>query len=186
MVDSLLVSAGYHDYYNPNLNLDEVKRSLLEYVEAMPGIRYKELARMTGMAHGVLSYHLAFLEKSGHIKVERKIGSTRYYPLGTSEEDSRLIGILRSEQLRKVVLFILEKGVCTFSDIVQHTGRSQSTVSNYLMLLKKEGIVAVGRDARHQLFRIKNSEIISNVFSKYRQSFVDKIVDNYTEMINEL
>ena len=34
----------------------------------IPGIRYRELLRMTGLSNGVLSYHLRFLDNSGKIQ----------------------------------------------------------------------------------------------------------------------
>ena len=43
----------------------DTKTMLLRHIEENPGIRYRELLRMTGLANGVLTYHLAALEKSG-------------------------------------------------------------------------------------------------------------------------
>jgi predicted transcriptional regulator len=54
---------------------------LLARIEREPGIRYRELMRLTGLANGVLTYHLQALENARKIRVERRPRSTHYYPL---------------------------------------------------------------------------------------------------------
>ena len=44
---------------------------IVKYVNEIPGIRYRELLRMTGLSNGVLSYHLRLLDNSGKIRVNR-------------------------------------------------------------------------------------------------------------------
>jgi predicted transcriptional regulator len=53
---------------------------LLKHIEQTPGIRYRELLRLTGLVNGVLTYHLAALERANVIKVNRESRMTRYYP----------------------------------------------------------------------------------------------------------
>ena len=48
----------------------DTKVLLLEHIEKTPGIRYRELLRLTGLINGVLSYHLAVLERSKTIKAQ--------------------------------------------------------------------------------------------------------------------
>jgi predicted transcriptional regulator len=40
----------------------DAKDLLLNHIEQAPGIRYRELLRLTGFVNGVLTYHLAALE----------------------------------------------------------------------------------------------------------------------------
>ena len=44
---------------------------IIKYVNEIPGIRYRELLRMTGLSNGVLSYHLRSLDNSRKIRVNR-------------------------------------------------------------------------------------------------------------------
>ena len=48
----------------------DAKVLLLKHIEQTPGVRYRELLRLTGFVNGVLSYHLAALEKADVIKVD--------------------------------------------------------------------------------------------------------------------
>ena len=41
---------------------NSVQDKIVKCVNEIPGIRYRELLRMTGLSNGVLSYHLRFLD----------------------------------------------------------------------------------------------------------------------------
>jgi DNA-binding transcriptional ArsR family regulator len=73
----------------------------------------------------------------------------------------------------------------TFNEIVDHTGKAPSTVSSHLKRLKEAGIVSVRYGECH-LYRLVERDVVAEVLSKYKASFVDKVVDNYTQMLEEL
>ena len=163
----------------------DIKLLLLEQIEYTPGIRYRELLRQTGLVNGVLTYHLAALEKANVIKVDRGLRITRYYPVNISEKESAILKYVRHEPIRQIVLFILEHDMPTFNEIVDHTGKAPSTVSSHLKRLKEAGIVSVRYGECH-LYRLVDRDLVAEVLSKYKASFVDKVVDNYSQMIEEL
>jgi DNA-binding transcriptional ArsR family regulator len=159
---------------------------LMKYIEQTPGIRYRELLRLTGLVNGVLSYHLSALERANLIKVNRESRITRYYPVNVSDKESSILKFVRHEPIRQILLFILERDMCTFNEIVDHTGKAPSTVSSHLKRLRGAGIVLVRHGEYHQLYRVVERDLIAEVLSKYSASFTDKVVDNYTEMLEEL
>jgi DNA-binding transcriptional ArsR family regulator len=73
----------------------------------------------------------------------------------------------------------------TFNEIVDHTGKAPSTVSSHLKRLKEADIIAVRYGECH-LYRLVDRDLVAEVLSKYKASFVDKVVDNYSQMIEEL
>lgn len=159
---------------------------LMKHIEQAPGIRYRELLRMTGLVNGVLTYHLAVLEKTKMIKVNRQSRVSRYYPISISDSVSLVLKFVRHEPIREILLFILEHDMCTFNEIVDHAGKAPSTVSSHLKRLKEAHIISVRRGEYHQFYRAVDSDLVAEVFSKYTTSFVDKVVDNYTEILEEL
>jgi predicted transcriptional regulator len=163
----------------------DTKTILLRHIEANPGIRYRELLRMTGLVNGVLTYHLAALEKTDVIKVDRQSRMTRYYPVSVSDGESVILKFVRHEPVRQIVLFILDHELCTFNEIVDHTKKAPSTVSSHLKRLKEAGIISI-RYGEYRLYRLAEKDLVAEVLSKYRASFVDKVVDNYAEMVQEL
>ncbi len=158
---------------------------LLQIIKAEPGIRYRELLRHTGLVNGVLTYHLSALEKSSVIKVDRRAGATRYFPVNVPESESHLLSFVRHEPVREIISFILQQDMCTFNEIVTHTGKAPSTVSSHLKRLKEAGIVSV-RYGEYQLYGLASRDQVADVLAKYRATLVDKVVDNYIEMLDEL
>lgn len=158
---------------------------LLRLIEREPGVRYRELLRSTGLANGVLTYHLSCLEKASVIKVDRQSRVTRYYSVNIPEAESQILGYIRHEPIREIVSFILSQDMCTFAEIVEHLGKAPSTVSAHLKRLKDAGMVSV-RYGEYQLYSLSKKELIADVLSKYRPTFVDKVVDNYVEMLDSL
>ena len=53
---------------NITYQLSDSQSNILKVISQNPGIRYKELARQTGLANGVLTYHLNILEQIGYYK----------------------------------------------------------------------------------------------------------------------
>jgi predicted transcriptional regulator len=160
---------------------------IVKYVNEIPGIRYRELLRMTGLSNGVLSYHLRCLDNSGKIKVNRVNNRvTRYFSYDVSSKESYVIGLLRQETTRKIILYILEKGACGFNDIMIHTRKVPSTISWHMTRLKAANIVKVRRQNEFNYYEIGMDRLIlQDLLSKYTTSFTEKIVDNYVDMINE-
>jgi predicted transcriptional regulator len=158
---------------------------LVQRISKEPGIRYRELLRLTGLANGVLTYHLAALEKSSMIRVDRQWGATRYYPLNVSEGESRVLGFLRNGPVRDIISFMLANDMCTFAEIVDRAGRAPSTVSAHLKRLKEAGLIRV-RYGEYQLYSLAERELVADVLSKYRPTLADRVVDNYVEMLDEL
>jgi DNA-binding transcriptional ArsR family regulator len=159
---------------------------LMKNIEQTPGIRYRELLRLTGLVNGVLSYHLSALERTNLIKVNRESRITRYYPVNVSDKESAILKFVRREPIRQILHFILEHDMCTFNEIVDHTGKAPSTVSSHLKRLRGAGIILIRHGEYHQLYRVAEGDLIAEVLSKYTASFTDKVVDNYTEMLEEL
>ena len=160
---------------------------IVKYVNEIPGIRYRELLRMTGLSNGVLSYHLRCLDNSGRIRINRVNNRvTRYFSYDVSSKESYVIGLLRQETTRKIILYILEKGACGFNDIMIHTRKVPSTISWHMTRLKAANIVKVRRQNEFNYYEIGMDRLIlQDLLSKYTTSFTEKIVDNYVDMINE-
>lgn len=164
---------------------EDPRTTLLKHIKENPGIRYRELLRLTGWANGVLAYHLSMLERANVIKVDRQSRMTRYYPLNTPDNESSILKFVRHEPIRLIVLFILENDMCTFNEIVEHVRKAPSTVSSHLKRLREANIISV-RYGEYQLYKLTDKELVADVLSKYKASFIDKVVDNYVDMVEEL
>lgn len=160
---------------------------LLVAINSMPGIRYRELLRLTGLCNGVLAHHLSALEKSSRIRVDRQRENrtTRYYSTNITSQESDILRQLKNKVSRQIIKFVISHNLCTFNELVEHLGKASSTVSWYLKRLREAGIISV-RYSEYQLYYIENVELVSEVLDKYRESFIDTTVTNYSQMIEEL
>ena len=166
---------------------NSVQDKIVKYVNEIPGIRYRELLRITGISNGVLSYHLNLLDNSGKIRVNRVNNRvTRYFSYDVSPHETYVIGLLRQETSRKIIMYVLEKGTCGFNDIIIHTKKVPSTISWHLARLKAANIVKVRKQYEFNYYEIGMDRLIlENLLSKYKSSFTEKIVNDYIDMINE-
>ena len=166
-------------------SLNDIKSKLLKHISEHPGIRYRELLRLAGLTNGVLTYHISSLERSGQITIDRnnKSKTTRYYPNNVSEEQSKIIGCIRINTVRQIIQCIIENNNrCTFSEIVEYTKKSPSTISWHLTRLKDAGIISVeySRCHHHDLqyyyhyqhtYKVINIELVTDILCKYRELY---------------
>src|SRR5919202_3508224 len=175
VVGSAAVSTGFDNEKQEEDQLSEVQNKLIKYINAQPGIRYRELLRLSGLSNGVLTYHIANLEKFGRIIADRSINNkiTRYYPNNIPVEETDVIGHIRNNAARQIILFILEHDSCTSNEIIEYTKKAPSTISWHLKRLKDSGIISVIYNAGRcqRLYKVRDFQLVTNVLSKYKESF---------------
>lgn len=166
----------------------DLQKDVYSYISENPGIRYRELIRLTRTTNGVLSYHLGKLEKTGEIRVERLSNNrvTRYFIVDIPKKDSEIIGCFRSKVIRNIVYFVLKNEFCTFNEIVAHIGKAPPTVSWHMKKLKEAGILDTNLGNDHFLYSIADKEMISRILLEYKESFTDRIIENYTDIVDKL
>jgi predicted transcriptional regulator len=110
---------------------------ILACINEYPGIRYRELFRLTGLSNGVLSFHLKKLRKSKMVNA-KKLGYkvTRYYPKAVKANGSDILDHLLNSTCRK----LFEHSKCRFKEIVHYIDRSRSTTSIQLQHLERPKI----------------------------------------------
>ena len=170
-----------------NIGPIDLKTLILDHIKRSPGIRYRELLRLSGLTNGALEYHIKILEKTQAIKVDRLHGRRpKYFPLDMQLEETCIMGQIRNKSSRQIVLFILEHDLCTFGEILEHMKKAPSTISWHLKRLSESGIISIVHGQELQLYRIFNVQLVSDVLSKYKYSFSDKIANEYYNMFGDL
>ena len=170
---------------DPPVQVIDTRAMLLRSIEENPGIRYRELLRTTGLVNGVLSYHLSALVKLDVIKVDRRPRTTRYYPITVSDKEYNILRYVRHKPVRQILLFLLERDLYTFNEIVDHMQKAPSTVSLHLRRLREGGMISV-RYGEYNLYSLTDKDIVREMLTKYKATFTDKVVDSYEEMMEEL
>jgi len=179
-----LLEKSSSNQYNSH-QLSDSQSNILKVISLNPGIRYRELARQTGFANGVLTYHLNILEYIECINKFRHNNITRYYPVNIPIQDLKILSHLRVHSEKNIILYILNHDFCTFNEIVDHSKRAPSTISWHLKRLSQDGIVAV-HPGEYNLYRITDKKLVNQMLHKYKESFTDKVVNNFIDITDEL
>ena len=166
----------------------DVREEIYNFINKNPGIRYRELLRSVGISNGVLTYHLGMLEKFGRIRAQRQSNKrvTRYFVANISNQDSHIISCIRSRVTRNIIMFILKNDCCTFNEIVEYVGRAPSTISWHIKKLRDIGILKVVYGNDRPLYAVTDKAKVDNVLLRYKETFTDRIIDDYAEMIDRL
>lgn len=159
---------------------------IIQVVEKNPGIKFREIMRETGMKNGVLEYYASKLERDGTVKVERTPGQTRFYPPGTSDEDTVLIKNLRQETPKQILAALLQHGDLSFSDLVKETKKSPATVSLYLAQVSNDGIVKNRIVDFKRKYYVENIEKLQGIVDKYHPSMLESSAERLADTFSSL
>jgi predicted transcriptional regulator len=155
------------------LEYSKRRSNIHKLILTSPGIRYRQLMRITGLSNGSLSYILGKLESSRRIIVNRANNGTAYYPKGVKATELHLMENLRNNIDRKIVQHLLDQGQSTFYKIVNHTERAPSTVSWHLNRLKnRKLIISTSHYGEPQTYKVINKNNVAKILSKHTRKFV--------------
>ena len=144
---------------------------VLELILKSPGIRYRQLIRLTGYSQGSVSFLLKKLEKSRSIIVERSSNNrvTGYYPINITTTDLRIISNLRAKTEKRIVQLLLKQGQSTFNDIVNYTDRAPSTISWHLNKLRNAKLITLNdHHGRPHPYKIRNKKSVAKIISNIK------------------
>ena len=140
--------------------------TVLSGIKNSPGIRYRELVRVTGIPNTTISYYIKKLEKSQQISVQKISKSCRFFMPELSEIQQCVIVMLRGKNTRSILL-ALEKDAMSFSSLVKHLKNHPSTVSiNLKKLVKSELVEKIGKDR----FAIRNKDDITKIIGEFEST----------------
>ncbi|MGN6623547.1 MAG: winged helix-turn-helix transcriptional regulator [Candidatus Nitrosocosmicus sp.] len=164
------------------------KKLILKIIDLSPGIRYRELLRLTNLNNGTLSHHISILEKRSNIKVSRTENSniTRYYPVSFPNEETIILGFLKIKTTKEIITKLLEKKSCTFNELVDHINKAPSTTSWNLKRLLDSDVVKRKRGIESSEYSLKNPDEVEKLLKKINVSLLDNSANTYTSLIDDL
>jgi DNA-binding MarR family transcriptional regulator len=125
------------------------KYQINETIENNPGITLREIQRATGLAMGVVQYHIHNLEKEDNQVESYKLGKSKHFfniqNIQKSHIEMLWLSINRNTKVKNILLFLDSANQKEFrqKDIVIHTGFSKALVSYYIKNLKQQGIIEI-------------------------------------------
>ena len=163
---------------------------ILKIINSVPGIRYRDILRLTNLNNGTLSYHLSILEKRSIIKIGRTENSniTRYFPASTPSGETLILSYLKIKTTKGIILMLLhtDGNGASFSEIVNHIKKAPSTTSWNLKRLVESKIVGRKRGKEVSIFFLLNKELVEKLVGQNTKTLPDRSIDNYISIIDEL
>ena len=159
---------------------------IFKTIEKNPGIGFCELMRSLNLKNGVLSHHLTKLENHAVLRIERTPRVSRFYSLDITESEIPIAKRLRQETPRRILQLLLENEKINFSTISLIIKKSPGTTSFYATQLVQDGIIKDKFEHGKRFFSIVDRETVSNLISKYHPDLIERVTDNYTDIISTL
>ena len=156
--------------------------TLLDLIARLPGIRFVELKRQTGLANGVLAYHLGVLEKESLLRSERGPGHAEFYPVTFNKSDIHAFAMIRHDRSRELLSHLLESGKATHGELATTLRTAPSTASWYLDRLLKAGLVRAAFAGRQTWYEINEPDRVRRLISVYASTWQDTMVDRFASI----
>lgn len=155
-----------------------VRKKLFLYVQANPGVHFREIQRDMELQVGQLEFHLNELVKKEALVKEIKTGNARFYVRDKfSHEERKVMNFLRKEVSRDIILYLLENPDSSPTDILKVFTFSGPNLSYHLRRMLKEGIIDFETKGRERVYHITDPELIETLLVMYRSTLFDKVLD---------
>lgn len=164
----------------------ETRKAVYDLVVRKPGVHLREIVRDTNLSLGVVRYHLDRLQREELISSEADRYFKRFFPKNRIPNvPTGTFAVLRQESLRKVMLHLLNNPGSTHAQLKDVLQVPPSTLSTYLSILLKKGVISRERKGKENSYAVVDEESVIKVLLVYRPSFLDKLVDNAISMYLE-
>ena len=145
----------------------DVRDAIVGYLAATPGAHFSKLRDDLQLGTGETQHHLRRLS-ADDVVTHRKDGDyKRYYPAGRfSDFEQRLLGYLRRETPRLMLIALLRDPTASGADLAAAADVSRSTVSKYAAELEAVGLVS-----RTDGYGVQRPETLLTLVVRYADSF---------------
>jgi DNA-binding transcriptional ArsR family regulator len=163
------------------------RQIIFEFVRDFPGTHLRGVQQALQLPLGTVEYHLRELVRL-ELVTEREDGIyRRYYVAGQMGGlDRELIGALRQEIPRRIVMHLLLNPGLNFGQVREAFSISGSTLHYHLKKLEKRGILSRRREGRETYFTVLNEREVAKVLLAHKKSFGDDLLDAWAATWDEI
>ena len=160
--NSLSASIFLRNSFEANIPaLNQTTRNMIfNFIEENPGIHFRGICNILGLAVGVAQYHLGVLTKAGLIRsfkdgrFKRFLKSKKF-----SSIELKIISLLRKKTTGTILTTILKKKTVSHQSLKNKTGISSQALSWHIKRLKSIGILDVNNDGLRNDYYFKPEKI---------------------------
>jgi predicted transcriptional regulator len=164
----------------------ENRRMIFEFIKSRPGTFTREMERELGIQVGVLTYHLRILVEAGMVRSEEEGNHLRYFPANDFVMgDRKVLSFLRNRPSRIILLYVLDRGEISFSELHSLLAISKSTLSYHLKRLSEAGIIIVHKSGGTTVTTVDPRKLINMlvwVEGDIRKDSADALIDVWNRL----
>ncbi|MGA1866322.1 MAG: winged helix-turn-helix transcriptional regulator [Thermoplasmatota archaeon] len=160
----------------------ETRKKIFDLIETSPGIHFREISRRLGIPMGVVEYHINYLLKRDMIVARVEGRYKRYYTEGKiGSKEKSILPFLRKDVPRAILMHLMLNPGARHRDLKSELGLSGSTLTFHLKKMIRRGLVVEEGDEGGKGYHVKDPDIVSRTLIIYKKSFMDDLVDSFTE-----
>jgi len=168
------------------LELD-TRRIIYEVIESSPGIHFREISRRLDIPMGVVEYHINYMLKRDMIVARKEGRYKRYYTEGKiGSKEKKVLAFLRKDVPRAIIMHLMLNPGARHRDLKGELGISGSTLSFHLKKMLRKDVIREEEDEGHKRFHVVDPETVSHTLIIYKRSFMDDLVDSFTDTWMEM
>ncbi|MBN1389186.1 MAG: winged helix-turn-helix transcriptional regulator [Candidatus Thermoplasmatota archaeon] len=163
------------------LQLD-TRKKIYDLIETTPGIHFREISRRLDIPMGVVEYHINYMLKRDMIVARMEGRYKRYYTEGKiGSKEKSVLAFLRKDVPRAILMHLMLNPGARHRDLKSELGLSGSTLTFHLKKMIKKGLVIEEGDEGGKGYHVSDPETVSRTLIIYKRSFMDDLVDSFTE-----
>ncbi len=162
------------------------REKLLQIISENPGIHFREIQRISGMAVGQTEYHLYQLEKSEQVVIRVDGKNRRYFiPDQGSIQERKIVLYLRNSKSASVIHELIRYDRVELNRLVKGRKTKQEKIANAIKSMENDGIISRKiEDGYVKIFLVSRDSIIK-ILKKYRKGFIDTLEENLLSLLDE-
>lgn len=131
-------------------------KRVLEFIRDHPACHLRQIRKELGISMGTAQYHLHLLEKGRSITSNRHGLLKHYFAAGVFQDNEKvLLEVLSNESARDILMFIIERGNPTQSDIATAFRMSAPSISWHVARLAERKIITNVREGKYKRYQLR-------------------------------
>ncbi|WP_331234750.1 winged helix-turn-helix transcriptional regulator [Natronorarus salvus] len=155
-------------------------------VHRNPGIHFNALVRELGVSPERVDRYVRDHLEYDTIVRESVYGQTHYYPPKFDAWERTALAMLRRETSRDIIVYLLEHGESSPSEILETVGIARSTLSWHLDRLTEQDIVEKRRDGNRIWLDISRPDDLEPLLGEVRPLLPERLLDRAERLIDTL
>jgi len=160
---------------------------ILQYIRENPGCHLRKVKEELKLAMGTAQYQLERLEKAGRISSTRRGLYRHYFPAGMLDNEKDILKILSQETAREILMFIIEQGGPSHSEISAKIAISPASVNWHIRRLIELDLIYEEKDGKYKRYLLRGeAKPVIALLKSYYPTVWDKWSNRLAEMFLSL